>query len=198
MGDRVTALYCEGPWLFVRNTNGGEGFIPSGVCHILQRQSSHNSLIHAVAEKAKTVDAKLSNLLYLRGRSKSLHSLEQIPGTGASSLNIFNDSLLPGTRKSIMRKQRSKQQNAVPKNVMDFLASLDLKENDDRGESFQRREMGTAEVTHAYLPVYNQDLGVEVGAILTVLNQSDPNWWWVKDVHGRQGFVPSSYLRAIQ
>ena len=39
------------------------------------------------------------------------------------------------------------------------------------------------------------DLCITEGDRLTVLDQSEPNWWKARDAQGRVGYIPSNYVR---
>jgi hypothetical protein len=45
-----------------------------------------------------------------------------------------------------------------------------------------------------YSALGDDELSFSVGSSLTVLDQSDPNWWMAEDQLGNRGLVPSNYL----
>ena len=59
------------------------------------------------------------------------------------------------------------------------------------------------EATGRYVVLYNytaqdeNDLTVERGQCVTVLNSDDPDWFWVSQFDGRDGFVPSGFIYPL-
>ena len=59
------------------------------------------------------------------------------------------------------------------------------------------------EATGRYIVLYNytaqdeNDLTVERGQCVTVLNSDDPDWYWVSQFDGRDGFVPSGFIYPL-
>ena len=59
------------------------------------------------------------------------------------------------------------------------------------------------EATGRYIVLYNytaqdeNDLTVERGQCVTVLNCDDPDWFWVSQFDGRDGFVPSGFIYPL-
>lgn len=46
--------------------------------------------------------------------------------------------------------------------------------------------------------VNENDLTLERGAIVTLLNDEDPDWSWVIKSNGEEGFVPSSFIYCLR
>ena len=56
---------------------------------------------------------------------------------------------------------------------------------------------------HRFIVLYNfiardeNDINVERGEFVTVLNMDDPDWYWILRSDGLEGFVPSSFLCSL-
>ena len=52
-------------------------------------------------------------------------------------------------------------------------------------------------VLYNYTAQDENDLTVERGQCVTVLNSDDPDWFWVSQFDGRDGFVPSGFIYPL-
>jgi hypothetical protein len=56
-------------------------------------------------------------------------------------------------------------------------------------------------VLYTFIARDENDVSVERGEFVTVLNREDPDWYWVVRSDGQEGFVPSAFVypaEAIQ
>ena len=51
-------------------------------------------------------------------------------------------------------------------------------------------------VLYTFIARDENDVSVERGEFVTVLNQEDPDWFWVVRSDGQEGFVPSGFVYA--
>ncbi|KAK0422341.1 hypothetical protein QR680_007513 [Steinernema hermaphroditum] len=72
-----------------------------------------------------------------------------------------------------------------------FLESLP---KDEDGELFVKEPSGEREILYSFQARTEDELSVEKGQLLTILNTTDPNWTWAVDIHGREGFVPANFF----
>ena len=59
---------------------------------------------------------------------------------------------------------------------------------------FRKYSESSAMVRFDFQALDENDISVERGEIVRVLNKDDPEWWWIARDDGLEGFVPSSYL----
>ena len=52
-------------------------------------------------------------------------------------------------------------------------------------------------VLYSYAAQDENDLSVERGQCVTVLNSEDPDWFWVSKFDGSEGFVPSGFIYPL-
>ena len=52
-------------------------------------------------------------------------------------------------------------------------------------------------VLYSYNAQDENDLSVERGQCVTVLNSDDPDWYWVSKFDGQEGFVPSGFIYPL-
>eukprot|EP01104_Vermistella_antarctica_P020495 TRINITY_DN8779_c0_g1_i1.p1 TRINITY_DN8779_c0_g1~~TRINITY_DN8779_c0_g1_i1.p1 ORF type:complete len:603 (+),score=105.86 TRINITY_DN8779_c0_g1_i1:185-1993(+) len=55
----------------------------------------------------------------------------------------------------------------------------------------------TAQALYSYEPVNDTELGVIGGEMLTVTDQSDPDWSYVINSEGREGYLPTTYIAIV-
>ena len=63
-----------------------------------------------------------------------------------------------------------------------------------RPELFERRACGRYTVLFAFRAQNENDISVERGEFVAVLNREDTDWFWVRRSDSAEGFVPSTYL----
>ena len=52
-------------------------------------------------------------------------------------------------------------------------------------------------VLYSYNAQDENDLSVERGQCVTVLNSDAPDWYWVSKFDGQEGFVPSGFIYPL-
>ena len=52
-------------------------------------------------------------------------------------------------------------------------------------------------VLYTYTALDENDLNVERGQCVTVLNSDDPDWYWVQRADRAEGFVPSGFIYPL-
>ena len=61
-------------------------------------------------------------------------------------------------------------------------------------QAFFKDSTGHYVVLFSFVAREENDLTVERGQIITVLNKDDSNWFWVMRHDAHEGFVPSIYI----
>lgn len=63
---------------------------------------------------------------------------------------------------------------------------------------FCKDPSGRSVVLYTFIARDENDVSVERGEFVTVLNKDDPDWYWIIRSNGHEGFVPSSFLCPIE
>lgn len=59
---------------------------------------------------------------------------------------------------------------------------------------FVKDPAGRYIVLYTFIARDENDVSVERGEFVTVLNREDPDWYWVLRSDGQEGFVPSGFV----
>lgn len=59
---------------------------------------------------------------------------------------------------------------------------------------FSKDPSGRYIVLYTFIARDENDLSVERGEFVTVLNREDPDWFWIVRSDGQEGFVPSGFV----
>ncbi|KAH8233234.1 hypothetical protein KR026_005617 [Drosophila bipectinata] len=59
---------------------------------------------------------------------------------------------------------------------------------------FIKEHSGRCIVLYTFIARDENDLSVERGEFVTVLNREDPDWFWIMRSDGQEGFVPASFI----
>ncbi|XP_043645767.1 SH3 domain-containing protein Dlish [Drosophila teissieri] len=59
---------------------------------------------------------------------------------------------------------------------------------------FVKEPSGRCIVLYTFIARDENDLSVERGEFVTVLNREDPDWFWIMRSDGQEGFVPASFI----
>lgn len=65
-------------------------------------------------------------------------------------------------------------------------------------ETFKKTVMGEYMVLFTFKPHQENDIEVEKGEFVIVLNTDDKDWFWVKKANKQEGFVPGTYLMKLE
>ena len=63
---------------------------------------------------------------------------------------------------------------------------------------FFKDPLGRYVVLYTFIARDENDVTVERGEFVTVLNKEDPDWFWIIRSNGQEGFVPASFLCPIE
>ncbi|XP_002732710.1 SH3 domain-containing protein Dlish-like [Saccoglossus kowalevskii] len=61
---------------------------------------------------------------------------------------------------------------------------------------FRKTSIGQYVVLYNFIAMDENDVSVQRGESVTVLNRDDPDWMWVMKLDGREGFVPRKFLAS--
>ncbi|KNC32818.1 hypothetical protein FF38_10803 [Lucilia cuprina] len=165
-GQIVNILYRENDWVYVIGEDSRqEGFIPHSYC------APYNTQLADMAIKKKLP----------RGASNApedhSENMPLLPGSDQSKLDLIEEV--------------NNAQVAL-KNAVAELASPIIIEPECT--PFHKEPNGRYIVLYTFIARDENDLSVERGEFVTLLNRDDSDWFWIVRSDGQEGFVPSAFI----
>nr|CAG4650245.1 EOG090X083C [Sida crystallina] len=197
-GNVVNVLYQENDWVYVIADDQREGFIPHSYC---APYTAHTG------EVTHTVKKKLPRDMTVG-----------IPSDGDNNHNTTHNTTLNSTRldgsdnesyagtKSLLQSNSPQalllQQQQSSRHIQSSSTqSLNSQLSHPDIHPFFKDPSGRYIVLYTFIARDENDVSVERGEFVTVLNREDPDWYWVVRSDGQEGFVPSAFVypaEAIQ
>lgn len=164
-GQIVNILYRENDWVYVIGEDSRqEGFIPYSYC------APYNTQLADMAIKKKLP----------RGNAAPEDHNENIP------LLSTNDP----SKLDLIEEVNNAQ--VALKNAVAELASPVIIEPECT--PFHKEPNGRYIVLYTFIARDENDLSVERGEFVTLLNREDNDWFWIVRSDGQEGFVPSAFI----
>lgn len=177
-GQIVNILYRENDWVYVIGQNSRqEGFIPFSYC------APYNSEDMAVKKKLP--------------RDQQIGPTDSgIPGSPLDPKNqqqllpemLLNSSVGTGISGSV---EATGHMEEVGLQASHSQASLS---SDPDFLPFAKDPSGRYIVLYTFIARDENDVSVERGEFVTVLNREDPDWYWIVRSDGQEGFIPSGFV----
>ncbi|XP_022243197.1 SH3 domain-containing protein Dlish-like [Limulus polyphemus] len=172
-GQVVNVLYQENDWVYVIAENSQEGFIPHSYCAPYGTQPADLAL-----------NVKHKKL----PRNETEHELDQTSSRGTlsgdsggqhSDAESFGGAhqVKKGVSSLGLQNSQSSSQVSLP-NVHPFF----------------KDPAGRFIVLYTFIARDENDVSVERGELVTVMNREDPDWFWIVRSDGQEGFVPSAFV----
>lgn len=164
-GQIVNILYRENDWVYVIGQDTRqEGFIPHSYC------APYNTQLADLAIKKKL--PRDQSLIGQHTPNDLTDCIPDIP-----SVEILDDSVsgLVGLQASLKHSQASLSSEP------DF-------------SPFAKDPSGRYIVLYTFIARDENDVSVERGEFVTVLNREDPEWFWIVRSDGQEGFIPSGFV----
>jgi len=198
-GQVVNVLYTENDWVYVvseENKEVREGFIPHSYCAALGSQQAT-----LILNMKKKMPRDGSSLLLGPGPGKQEPDLT----ASTSAPNIAAGKVNQGLEQS---DTDSFQDSSLKLNVRSggggggggqSRSSSLLSESSSQPEvhPFFKDSFGKFIVLYSYYAQDENDLSVERGQLVTLLNKDDPEWLWVVRGDGHEGFVPAGFIYPL-
>lgn len=166
-GQIVNILYRENDWVYVIGQDSRqEGFIPHSYC------APYNTQLADLAIKKKLP------------RDQSLLTTNLSPDININDGEVImqNDLILDENASDLLGLQASlKHSQASLSSEPDFLP-------------FAKDPSGRYIVLYTFIARDENDVSVERGEFVTVLNREDPDWFWIVRSDGQEGFIPSGFV----
>ncbi|XP_015789334.1 SH3 domain-containing protein Dlish [Tetranychus urticae] len=212
-GQIVNILYQEKGWIYVIAENNQEGFIPHSYCapigshladlalNIKHKKSHRNGL-----DTSNTNDAPNEinhHQTYLNNTShhhvnNSAHNLNNINN------NNINNNLNINNNNQSHNHHHQTQYRHLNHHYSNSLLEDEIKDNHLLHVSsappsievspFHKDPSGHYIVLFTFIARDENDVSVERGESVTVLNKEDTDWFWIVRSDGQEGFVPSAFL----
>uniref|UniRef100_A0A8D9ERN2 GRB2-related adapter protein n=1 Tax=Cacopsylla melanoneura TaxID=428564 RepID=A0A8D9ERN2_9HEMI len=175
-GQVVNILYRENDWVYVLSSDTRqEGFIPHSYC------TPYNSHLGELA---------INNMK------------KKLPRDQRTSVEIERDINPSGGEvsdcESFGNKKNSSGANNTNSNVNNISSSQGSLHSASSSQPdvhpFFKDPSGRFIVLYTFIARDENDLSVERGEFVTVLNREDPDWYWIVRSDGQEGFVPSGFV----
>lgn len=103
--------------------------------------------------------------------------------TGPAELNDVDVTadIIEDTTRDMQHCSLQQSQNSLISSEPDFLP-------------FQKDPSGRFIVLYTFIARDENDVSVERGEFVTVLNREDPDWFWIVRSDGQEGFIPSGFV----
>ena len=168
-GQVVSVLYQENDWVYViTEDNSAEGFIPASYCTLA-------SGYWGQMVKSK----KIPRNLMMPNELLSIHS------------NQMKNQIL-SNHNGLMNGHHQLNPNSVEL-MLDSYSSVSVSASDSI-HPFFKDPAGKYVVIYSFVARDENDVSVERGEFVTVLNKDDPEWYWIIRSDGHEGFVPASFV----
>jgi len=206
-GQVVHILYQENDWVYVISEENKEGFIPYSYT------APFGSQMAGLALNVKKKMPRDHSLVDQGGGRIRMteQMMESDHNTTAATTNTTSISTMSGGKVNQGLEQSdsdSFQDSSLKLNVRSggpsqSRSSSLLSESSSQPEihPFFKDSHGRFIVLYSYHAQDENDLSVDRGQCVTVLNKDDPEWFWVLRADGQEGFVPAGFvypLDAIQ
>lgn len=201
-GQVVHVLYQENDWVYVISEDNKEGFIPHSYCAQFGSQMAGLALN---VKKKMPRDHSLVDQGGGRLRMNEHMESDHNTTTATTNTNMSGGKVNQGLEQS---DSDSFQDSSLKLNVRSggpsqSRSSSLLSESSSQPEihPFYKDSHGRFIVLYSYHAQDENDLSVDRGQCVTVLNKDDPEWFWVLRADGQEGFVPAGFvypLDAIQ
>ncbi|XP_050692256.1 SH3 domain-containing protein Dlish-like isoform X2 [Eriocheir sinensis] len=179
-GSVVNVLYQENDWVYVIAEHGQqEGFIPHSYCAPYGSQLGELTINH------KKMPRDHSSL---EGGGGGLDTDHNTTIGTINSGGTDNPGLVGSDSESYGGKVISGPPNRTSdSSIQSGSATPDI-------HPFFKDPAGRYIVLYTFIARDENDVSVERGEFVTVLNRDDPDWYWVLRSDGQEGFVPSGFV----
>lgn len=180
-GQVVNVLYRENDWVYVIAADTRmEGFVPHSYCAPYTSQLAESTLATLMSNVKKKLPRSGDNEADLVSAARSQAEAQQTDAGSASDCESYirNVTTADVGRGNTAQSQSSPQ--ASQPDVHPF---------------FKDPSAGRYIVLYTFVARDENDVSVERGEFVTVLNRDDPDWFWVlRHCDGNEGFVPSGFV----
>lgn len=192
-GQVVNILYRENDWVYVIGQESRqEGFIPFSYCAPFP-YNNHGSTTDDMAVKKKLPrDQQIGSLNSTTSTANATldPAAATNPVAGQQPQQLLPEILSMGpvdSSSSLMHLEMDQ----VALQASHSQASLS---SDPDFLPFAKDPSGRYIVLYTFIARDENDVSVERGEFVTVLNREDPDWFWIVRSDGQEGFIPSGFV----
>jgi len=189
-GQVVNILYRENDWVYVIAADSRqEGFIPHSYC---TPYNSHLGELALSNVKKKLPREQRNGNNNSNGSTVGAGSGEgvgetDLQETRTNGVADVSDCESYGNKKVTVATQQL--------NITSSQASLhSVSSSQPDVHPFFKDPSGRYIVLYTFIARDENDVSVERGEFVTVLNREDPDWYWIVRSDGQEGFVPSGFV----
>ncbi|KAK0175105.1 hypothetical protein PV327_008885 [Microctonus hyperodae] len=184
-GQVVNVLYRENDWVYVIAADTRmEGFVPHSYCAPYTSQLAEQtlaSLMNNVKKKLPRSNEGDSDANTMR--SQALDAQQTDTGSASDCESYARNITMADV--NVNRSNISQSQNSIQA----------INSQPDVHPFFKDPSAGRYIVLYTFVARDENDVSVERGEFVTVLNRDDPDWFWVlRHCDGNEGFVPSGFV----
>ncbi|CAL4112739.1 unnamed protein product, partial [Meganyctiphanes norvegica] len=175
-GSVVNVLYQENDWVYVIAENGSqEGFIPHSYCAPYGSQLGELTM-----NSKKKLPREQNSLVAGLGGIDTDHNttIGTINSGGTDNPGLIGSDNESYGGKLMSNANRQSDSGNVSPDIHPFF----------------KDPAGRYIVLYTFSARDENDVSVERGEFVTVLNREDPDWYWVLRSDGQEGFVPSGFV----
>lgn len=187
-GQIVNILYRENDWVYVIGQDSRqEGFIPFSYCAPFPYSNEDMAV-----KKKLPRDQQIG----IGGGNDPISSLD---GVGGGGQTIKGQQLLPE-----MLLNSAVGAGGVGIDPIGHLGDVDVGLQASHSQAslssdpdflpFAKDPSGRFIVLYTFIARDENDVSVERGEFVTVLNREDPDWYWIVRSDGQEGFIPSGFV----
>ncbi|XP_076036087.1 SH3 domain-containing protein Dlish-like [Oratosquilla oratoria] len=177
----VNVLYQENDWVYVIAENGQqEGFIPHSYCAPYGSQMGELAVNHKKKMPRDHTSVDGSGGVIDTDHNTTIGTVNS-GGTDNPAM-VGSDSESYGGKMVGSAPNRHSDSS-----VQSGTATPDI-------HPFFKDPAGRFIVLYTFIARDENDVSVERGEFVTVLNREDPDWYWVLRSDGQEGFVPSGFV----
>ncbi|KAF6204960.1 hypothetical protein GE061_019127 [Apolygus lucorum] len=171
-GQVVNILYRENDWVYVIAADSRqEGFIPHSYCTPYNSQLGELAM-NNVKKKLPRINTEVEGEVAAEVRVSEVSDCESYgKKIGVTSTNLPAPNIT--SSQASLHSASSSQPDIHP---------------------FFKDPSGRFIVLYTFIARDENDVSVERGEFVTVLNREDPDWYWVVRSDGQEGFVPSGFV----
>ena len=165
-GQIVNILYRENDWVYVIGEDSRqEGFIPYSYCAPYNTQLADMAIKKKIPRVAATNEDHVENMPLLQNNGEQ------------SKLDLIEE----------VNNAQVALKNAVAELVSPIIIEPEC-------TPFHKEPNGRYIVLYTFIARDENDLSVERGEFVTLLNRDDSDWFWIVRSDGQEGFVPSAFI----
>ena len=200
-GDIVRLLSSSpgSQWLNVVTCDGHRVLLPTSFCQINPARNGSIRKIRRVSFDASmnvTIPPETDQTQDKREADKSLPTCSASYSKLIRRLESKGRAVVHSLRKNYSgrKRQDSKDSASETRSLAGAISTTCvLSDCSSVVEEFKKRYLGTVTVLYDFNSPSEDEISVQAGQTVMLLNKDDANWVWVRRFDGEEGFIPANY-----